>query len=104
MAALDRPHGSRQDVVAADEFRHEPIASPPVDVARRSDLLYPALVHDDHAVGHGEGLGMTMGHADESDAELPMQSHQFGLHLDLEMRIERAHRLVEQQDLWFGGH
>lgn len=31
------------------------------------------------------------------------RTHQFGLHLDLEMGIERAQRLVEQQYLWFGG-
>jgi hypothetical protein len=40
-----------------------------------------------------------MGHEDEGDAERLLQRLQFLLHLFAQLQIERAERLVEQQDL-----
>ena len=43
-----------------------------------------------------------MGDVDEGDSKLPLQHRELALHLDPQMRVERAERLVEEKDFWLG--
>jgi len=43
-----------------------------------------------------------VGDIDERDPELALEVREHRLHPDLEVRVERGQRLVEQQDFWLG--
>ena len=70
-----------------------------IDFLGRADLLDPALVHHDDAVGELERLFLIVGDEDAGDVDLvvqpPQPSAQFLAHLG----VERAEGLVEQQHL-----
>ena len=72
---------------------------PRVEVARAGDLLDPAVAHHDDPVRHCQRLGLGVGHEDESDAEVDLQQLQLRLDGLAEIGVERAERLVEQQDV-----
>ena len=69
-----------------------------IDIARRPDLFDPALVHDNHAVGDFERLFLIVSDEDRGDVDFGMQRAQPLPQLLPHLRIERAKRLVEQQD------
>src|SRR5208282_1012948 len=74
-----------------------------IDFLGRADLLDPSLVHHDYTVGELERLFLVVGDEDAGYLDLvvepPEPSAQFLPHLG----IERAERLVEQQDFGFDG-
>ena len=71
-------------------------------VARMRRLLDAAVVHDDDQVGQRHRLFLAVRDMDEGDAERRLQLLQFGAHADLQERIERRQRLVEQQRFRIG--
>ena len=73
-----------------------------VDLLRRPALGDPALGHDRDAVRHRERLLLVVGDEDEGDPDLALDLLQLDLHLAAELQVERAERLVEQQDLRAG--
>ena len=87
-----------QQVRRADEPGHEPRRRTLVDLGRRADLLDPAAVEDGQAVAHRERLLLVVGHVDERDADLLLDGLELDLHLLAELEVERAERLVEEQD------
>ena len=55
-------------------------------------------MHDDDHVGHRQGLFLVVGHVDERDPDLLLERLQLELHLLAKLQVERAERLVEEQD------
>ena len=68
-----------------------------VDRVRRVALQQPAVPQHRHAVGHHERLLLVVGDDDEGDADLVLQALQLHLHGAAQLLVERAERLVEQQ-------
>ena len=62
----------------------------------------PALVHDQHAVGHPEHLGQLGGDHQHREALARELGHQ-AVHLGLGADVDAARRLVDDQDLRAGG-
>ena len=101
-AALQR-HRARaadravEDVALADEVGDEIVGRPLVDLGRRGDLLDRALVHHGDAVGHDQRLFLVVGDEDRGQAEPALQAAHLELHRLAQLAVERAERLVEQQ-------
>ena len=87
----------RQDVGVADEARGERRGGRVVDLVGRADLLDPALVEHDDAVGQRERLALVVRDVDERRARLAVDAAQLDLHLEPDLEVERRQRLVEQQ-------
>ena len=94
VAAAER---ARHEVADADEIGDEGVARAAVGVERRGDLLHPAMVHDDHDVGHGHGLALVVGDHDGRDAEAALQQPELDLHGLAQLGVEGRERLVEQK-------
>src|SRR5215204_679587 len=90
-----------EDVVGADKLGDEAGARGAVDRSWGVDLLEAAFIHHDDAVGHGQGLALIMGDVDEGDVELLLERFELDLHLDAQPRVERAERLIEEDERWF---
>ena len=58
--------------------------------------------HQDDAVAHGERLFLAVGDVDEGEAQLLVQVEELHLHVDAELLVQRAKRLVEEQDRGLG--
>ena len=72
---------------------------PLVQLLRRAQLLDLAAVHDRDPVAHRERLLLVVGHVDEGDADLDLDALELDLELAPELEVERAERLVEEQDV-----
>ena len=68
-----------------------------VDLARGPDLVDPAAVHDRDPVAHAERLLLVVGDEDEGRPDLLLQRLQLEPQLAADFRVERAERLVEEQ-------
>ena len=86
-----------QQARLADEAVHEERARAVVDAARRVDLLDAAAVHQDQAVGEALGLLLVVRDQERRDAERPLQPQHLDLQVEAQGAVERAERLVEQQ-------
>ena len=100
--AAREPHAAvlddgRQQVGDADEAGHERLRRVLVDLLGRAQLLDHAVVHDGDPVGHRERLLLVVRHVDERDADLALDPLELDLHLLAQLEVERAERLVEQQ-------
>ena len=85
--------------VAADEFRDEQRLWPGVEFIGRADLLDPPGVHHDDPIRERQRLRLRVGDEDEGDAEAALQQLQLVLNALAQIGVERAERLVEQQDV-----
>ena len=90
--ALEEIHRRR-----ADEPRHETVGRAVVYFQRRADLLHEAVFHHDDAVAECHGLFLVVGDVEGGRLELPVQALEFGPHLNAELGVEVAERLVEQE-------
>ena len=70
-----------------------------VDLGGRAHLGDPALVEHGQAVAHGQRLLLVVRDVDERDPDLGLDALELALHLQAQLEVERAQRLVEQQDL-----
>src|SRR5918992_2888158 len=86
------------EVRLADEVRDEARLRRVVDLPRGRELLDATLVHDRHAVGHRERLLLVVRHVDEREPDLAVEPLEEHLHLLAQLQVERAERLVEEQD------
>ena len=84
-------------VVGADEAGDEGRGGLVVELLRRAELLEAAAVHDGDVIGQHQRLGLIVGDVDEGGAERGLQLLEFDLHVLAQLQIERAERLVEQQ-------
>ena len=67
------------------------------------NLLNVALTHHHHAIGHFHRLFLIVGHENAGELEFLMQLTQPAAQLFSHLRIQRAKRFVQQQDLRFNG-
>ena len=98
-----KPHRAAADLHRqhdgfADEAVHEGGRGIVVNISRRPDLFDTALVHDHHAVGDFERLFLVVGDEDRGDVDFRMQRAQPLPQFFAHLGVERAKRLVEQQD------
>ena len=70
---------------------------PGIELLGRALLLDAALVHEHHAVGHGQGLFLVVRDHDGGNAQLALQLADLAAQLGAHLGIERGQRLVEQQ-------
>ena len=96
-AALRRRAPRPHHVGHAEEVGDEQGRRALVDLARRADLVDPALVHDGDPVAHAERLFLVVGDEDEGRPHLLLQRLQLDPQLAADFRVERAERLVEKQ-------
>ncbi|MNR14016.1 hypothetical protein D3C85_1304640 [compost metagenome] len=71
-----------------------------VNFHARSNLFYPAAVHDNDSIGHRHRLFLVVGHKHKSDSKLLLQVLEFYLHAFSQFQIEGAERFVEQKEPW----
>ena len=90
-----------QQVGDAQEVRDELGQRFLVDLLRCPELDDPATVHDGEPGRHLEGFLLVVGDEDEGDADLALQRGQLRPQRVAELRVERAQRLVEEQDRRF---
>ena len=88
-----------EQVAHAQEARDEVGRRPLVEILGGPELLDPAAMNDGDAVGHRHRLFLVVGHEDERDADLVLDALELHLHLLAQLQVERAERLVEQEDL-----
>ncbi len=96
LGAHDTP---REQVALAHEAGGEKRLRLEVDPPRRAHVLDAALVHDRDDVGDAHGLLLVVGDVDKGGADLFLDVEELRLHLAPEVDVERAERLVQQQDL-----
>ena len=82
-----------------DEPGDEPRGGGLVDLGGGPHLLDPARVEHGDPVGHRQRLLLVVGHEHEGDADLPLDGLELDLHLLAQLEVQRAERLIEQQDL-----
>lgn len=93
-------HFALEQVDVADELANQAAGRGFIDVDRAADLGNPAQVHDGDALGHGHGLFLIVGHHHTGHADPLDDLHQLQLHLRAQLLVQRAHRLIEQQQFW----
>ncbi len=79
-----------------DEYVRRPL----VKLHRAADLLDPAAVEDDDAVGERHRLGLVVGDIDHRRSEARVQARDLQPHLHAQRRVEIGERLVQQEDAW----
>ncbi len=98
--ALDALGTTSQQVAGAQEPGHEPGRRTLIQLLGRRQLLISTAVHDRHPVGHGHGLFLVVGHVDEGDAHVLLDTLELHLHLLAQLQVERAEGLVQKQHGW----
>jgi hypothetical protein len=86
-------------VVLADEVGDEGVFRLFVEGARRRDLLDFALMEHRHAIGHGQGFALIVGHIDHGHAQALVQMLDFHLHVFTQLFVECAQGFVHQHQL-----
>ena len=85
-------------LLTPEEAGHEPRRRPLVQRLGLAQLLVAPVVHHGDAIGHRHRLLLVVGHVDERDADLALDALELDLHLLAQLEVERAERLVEEQD------
>ncbi len=93
-AAFEEVHRRR-----ADEAGDEQVGRPVVEIERGTRLFHDPVMHDDDAVGHGHRLDLVVRDIDARGLQPLMQLPDLGAHLDAQLGVEVAERLVEQEHL-----
>ena len=96
VAVLD---GALQQVRGAEEARDEARPRALVQLVGRPELLDAAAVHHRDDVRHRHRLLLVVRDMDERDPHVVLDALELELHLLAELQVERAERLVEEQDL-----
>ena len=72
-----------------------------VDFTRLPDLLDGARAHHHDHVGHGESLGLVVGHEDRGKSQTLLECTDFAAHAQTQARIQVREGFVEEDDLRF---
>lgn len=88
-----------EQVDRTDELGDEAVGRLLVDLVRLADLLDPAGIHHRDAGGHGHRFFLVVGDHHAGHARRFDDADQFQLHLRAQLLVQRAHRLVQQQQL-----
>ena len=75
-----------------------------IDLARRTDLLYPSMVHDDDPVGEHHGFLLVVRYIYKRYPERSPQMLELGLQILPQLQIQCAKRFIQQQHLRFVGN
>ena len=98
--AGDRGSGlSLEHVGDTDEPGDEARRRALVDVGRRAHLFDAAAIEHREAIAHRERFFLVVRDVDEGEPDLSLDLLQLDLHRLTELQVERAQRLVEQQNL-----
>ena len=92
-------HRSGEAIVLADEAGHEGVRRSLVEVGRTGELLDAPVVEHGDAVRHRQRLALVVRDVDHRDAEPLVQADELVLHALAQLLVERAERLVEQDQL-----
>ncbi len=90
---------SAEHVRGADELVYEQRRRPVIDLGRRGHLLDTSARHHGDAVRHRERLLLVVRDQNRGDAVLALQPLHLDLHVEAQVLVERAKRLIEQQNL-----
>jgi hypothetical protein len=74
-----------------------------VDLLRGSDLLDSSLVHHPNSIGEGECLLLIVGYVDCGETDLLLNATNFASQGFTQLGVKCGERLIEEQDLRFGG-
>lgn len=85
------------------EVKDERVGRGIVDFFRGADLFDLAIAHDDDAVGEFEGFFLVVRYKDGGDVNLFVKLSQPTTEFFPDLGIERAERLVEEEDLGIDG-
>ena len=96
-------HGSREKIGAADERGDERRRRAIVDVLRAAGLRHAALGHDHDVIRNLHRFFLIVRDQNGRHVPLVVKAPQPRAQLDAHLRVERAERLVEQQDLRLDG-
>ena len=96
LAAANRP---LQAVNLPHKFQHKTGSRFAPNLIRRISLLDMTLTHHHHAIGNFRRFFLVVGNKHAGELQLFMQLTQPTTQLFTHLRIERAKRLIEQQDL-----
>ena len=96
LPARRRPAAAKE-VRLPDEIGDEPVDRVRVDLLRRAELLDAPLAHHGDAIGEHQRFFLVVRDEDRRQAEPSLQPLHFELHLLAQFAVERAERLVEQQ-------
>ena len=95
---------SRENQVrCAKERGHEARRRTRVELIRPTDLEQAAVIHDTDAVGQREGLLLVVGDEHCRNAQLALHLADGPAQLLADFRVQRAERLVQQENLGFMG-
>ena len=87
-----------EHVGGADEVGDEPVGRILIDLTSGADLLDAAVVEHRQPIAQCQCLVLIVGDDHERDADLALDGLEFDLHLLAQLEVERAERLVEQQN------
>ena len=107
VAELDQKilfHYARKYVALADKVGDKRVGRLVVNLFGRAVLLNRAVGHDDHFVGHGKGFLLIVRDVNKSNAYILVHCRKFQLHFLAHFKIERAERLVQQQNFGFANN
>src|SRR5262249_13829390 len=88
---------AEQKVRLADEIGDESAGRALIELARNGDLLQPPMVQHGDLIGQDERLLLVVRDEDGGEAEAALEAPHFELHGLAQLAIERAERLVEEQ-------
>mmetsp|Transcript_22335 Transcript_22335/g.35678 ORF Transcript_22335/g.35678 Transcript_22335/m.35678 type:complete len:392 (-) Transcript_22335:779-1954(-) len=100
-AVVDLFDHTFQRVVLADELRHKAVLWVFIQCVRWIQLLNAAIVKNRHAVGHGQGFGLVVGHINRGDTQIVRQIGDLKLHFFTQLLVQRAKRFIHQNQLGF---
>ncbi len=70
-----------------------------VHLTGRAELLHPPVDHHGEPVGHRERFLLVVRDEEEGDPDLALDALELDLELAAKLGVERAERLVEQEDV-----
>ena len=92
------------DAGIADEVRRFQINGVVVQFRGGGHLIQLAGLEQGDLGGHGQCLGLVVGHIDDGGTQFLMEALQLGTHINAQLGVQVGQRLVKQQQLGAGGY
>jgi len=96
---IEARHAAGDEIRFAEETRDETVGRPVIEFVRRARLRHPAAAHHGDAVRHDERFFLVVGHIERGARSRDMHASYLDLHVFAQLLVERAQRLVHQQDV-----
>ena len=91
-------YGGRQRIGFAEEVGGKDRGGPEVELGGSTDLLDARIVHETDTIGHHHCFLLIVSHVQYGDAEILVQMLDLALQRVAKFLVERAERLVHQDD------